>query len=182
VMQRQHEQDSILLRPVPRLDQRLDLRRNVRVRRDDAARAPGRPARVDHHRRAIRCDFWQYRRRPGDDELRSLDEAVSATLGDRLTRARTWARGYHDFRIGVADGVLELRNRMRYGERDGNRPGAPDPPLHGHVIEPRGDVEADAGPIEVIAPLEKAGRYPAGRLEKLTIGVFPGLIDDCEPV
>jgi len=64
---------------------------------------------------------------------------------------------HHDHaRVRVANGVFELRRRVRDGERDGDPAGPPDPPLDRYVVKARRSEKGDSGLREVVAPGEQA--------------------------
>ncbi len=159
VMQRQDEQRTIVLRPAPRVDERLHLRIDVGARGHDALGPACRAARVDHHGaaggrnrqagRRSRCKKVSRRDEPGPDRYRDRRHA----FGRRLV-------GDDDRRPRVANHVVELGRRVRQGERHGDAAGPPGADECRHVLAAGRNQKRDAALGQVRRAVEEGRRRP----------------------
>ena len=169
VMHRQHEQRAVVRAEAPRTHQRGDLRTDVRVAGDRTFRPAGRSARVDDHRAPGRCHVRQragLRVREGigrDQETRAG--------GSRDRRKQRRARRMHDHlrRPRIANGVFELRRRMRGRQRHGHATGSPDALAHRDPRKAGRDVERDPRFREIGGAIEQCRSDAVARLIQLLI-------------
>ena len=73
-------------------------------------------------------------------------------------------------RARVANHVLELRRRMRHGQRHGHAAGAPDPALHGGVREARRHQKRHARLVQVGVVAEQRAGHAPRRIVELLVG------------
>ena len=74
---------------------------------------------------------------------------------------------------GVVQGVSQLSNRVRDGQRHSHPAGPPDAPLHGHVSEPGSNQEGDPGFAEVIAAVQQPDRDRCGGVDQVSVAKRP---------
>ena len=88
MMQRQRQEQTIGRAPAPGLDERRDLRADVLMRGHRALRPPGRAARVDDHRAAVRAEVRQIVARRAGERGAGGDEACTGGPRQRRQHGR----------------------------------------------------------------------------------------------
>ena len=148
VVQWKREENVIVAIPFPSRDERCHLSAHVGVGGDHALGFSGSSAGVDHQgppplghvgKSGCRCVAEVSR---GHQEPPCWADCPSDGFLE-------FGIGNDNRRVGVLDDVAQFRHRMRDGQRHGDPTCAPDPPLHGHVVETRWDEKRHASLLEI---------------------------------
>ena len=153
VVQGQAEEDAIVGRPLPGVDQSLDLGGDVGVGCDYAFGTAGGAAGVEDHGatvgRDIRSDVWRVRWCVCD-ELLVRECAEAAGCGDWLKQGSGLRIEDQSRYLGIIDKVLQLGLGGVERQGDGNSAGAPDAPLRGYPRKSGRDEKSDASLVKVV--------------------------------
>ena len=161
VMERQRDQRAVLCCPLPGIDQCPNLRRDLRVGRDDPFRLPGRPTRVEDHRAPV-PETGAVPVFGAGQEVGDAHEPDAGGGRDLLERPGVPPAAGHDRRATVGDDVRELGGWMGRRQRNGHAASAPDA-AHDHDMGEAGwRQKGDPRLPQIREPgdLQQAGRDP----------------------
>ena len=151
-------EDAVVALPLPRVEQRPDVRLDLAVRRHDALGASRRAAGVEDHRGSIRPDRWKRTRigriERGGARVRvgCVVERDAALPRGALDATSRFSGSDERGAVRVIDHVFDLASGMVRTEGDGDPAGAPDGPLRDDVLESRLHEEPHPGPVQVGEP------------------------------
>jgi len=120
----------------------------------------------------------QFRGRRGGHEHVDRHEPRAGARGERRQHgSRRFLADDHGG-AGVADDVVELRGRVRRGQRHRDTARAPDAALHGGIREAARHEKGDARLVQIVASVEQGVRTPPRRLVQVVVGERPVTGDD----
>jgi len=175
MVQRQHAERMVLLRPAPGPHQRRNLRLEIGVREHDALRPARGAARIENHGPAERVDLGQRDRRLGTPVRKhhESDAELSCRFGEPCTPFGGDDRGRAS---RIFQDEPQRRRRVAEAKGHGDSAGAPDGPLGADIVEARGNHEGHRRLPQVFPAAQQDRGETTGGFEQILVaeGGTPG--------